>query len=107
MVGFGITSWGEDCLLRGDDKRGSGDIGDRGDELAINKSEARDALAETGKWTIENIERTDKVIGFPILPRRWWPQTDCRHYGSHHKGIPSSSICPFIRVPVFRAASAS
>ena len=31
----------------------------------------RNALAKTGKWTIEIIKRSDTAKGFVLLPRRW------------------------------------
>ena len=31
----------------------------------------KDALAETGDWTIEIVKRSDIAKGFVLLPRRW------------------------------------
>ena len=31
----------------------------------------KDALAKTGKWTLEIIKRSDTAKGFELLPRRW------------------------------------
>jgi len=31
----------------------------------------RDAMAPLGLWTFEIIKRSDKAVGFELLPRRW------------------------------------
>ena len=31
----------------------------------------REALAKTGRWTLQIVKRSDTAIGFEVIPRRW------------------------------------